>query len=239
MSAAPLTEEPFRSLQTLRERLAERLGPGIGVACLDVAGEPHGLYPEECAAVQLAVPRRQREFAAGRQAARRAMIDIGWPPLAIPSAPDRSPVWPEGLIGSISHNDQACVAVVCPRGPWQAIGIDIEVHRPIETSLWSTICTPQEMALLTSLTSLTSALRGLAVARLFSAKEAVYKWQYPLTGRMLDFQEVQIALDATMQTFSARIAVVDPTASSAEEVNGHVLADRDHLVSWVVTRASC
>jgi enterobactin synthetase component D len=236
MSATPLSEAPSRSLQALRQRLAEPLGPGIGIACMDVDGDPQRLYTEECAAVRLAVPRRQREFAAGRQAARRAMMDIGWPPLAIPSAPDRAPVWPEGLIGSISHNEQACVAVVCPRGPWQAIGIDIEVHRPIETSLWSTICTPREMALLPSQPG---PLRGLAVAHLFSAKEAVYKWQFPLTGRMLDFQQVQITLDAAMQTFSARIADTDPAAAPVAEVNGHILVDRDHIVSWVLTRASC
>ncbi|MDR7150066.1 4'-phosphopantetheinyl transferase EntD [Hydrogenophaga palleronii] len=236
MHAIPLTEEPSQSLQSLRQRLSERLGPGIGIACMDVDGDARRLYSEECAAVRVAVPRRQREFAAGRQAARRAMMDIGWPPLAIPTAPDRSPVWPEGLVGSISHNDQACVAVVCPRGQWQAIGIDIEVHRPIETSLWSTICTPREMALLPSQPR---PLRGLAVAHLFSAKEAVYKWQYPLTGRMLDFQQVQITLGATMQTFSARIADTDPAAAPAAEVNGHILVDRDHIVSWVLTRAAC
>ena len=229
-----IAEVPSLSLQALRQGLAERLGPGIGIACVDVDGDPRRLYPEECAAVRLAVPRRQREFAAGRQAARRAMMDIGLAPSAIPSAPDRSPVWPEGLVGSISHNDHACVAVVCPQG--QAIGIDIEVHRPIETTLWSTICTPQEMALLSSRTE---PLRGLAVAHLFSAKEAVYKWQYPLTGRMLDFQQVQITLGATMQTFSARIADTDPAAAPAAEVNGHILVDQDHIVSWVLTRATC
>lgn len=236
MSAIRLSEKPSLSLQALRQRLAERLGPGIGIACVDVDGDPRRLHPEECAAVRLAVPRRQREFAAGRHAARRAMMDIGWPPQAIPSAPDRSPVWPEGLVGSISHNDHACVAIVCPQGQWQAIGIDIEVHRPIETTLWSTICTPQEMALLSSRTE---PLRGLAVSHLFSAKEAVYKWQYPLTERMLDFQQVQITLGATMKTFSARIADTDPAAAPAAEVNGHILVDRDHIVSWVLTRATC
>lgn len=236
MATIRLAEEPSLSLQALRQRLAERLGPGIGIACVDVDGDPRRLYPEECAAVRLAVPRRQREFAAGRQAARQAMMDIGWPPSVILSASDRSPVWPEGLVGSISHNDQACVALVCPRGQWQAVGIDIEVHRPIETTLWPTICTPREMALLSSQTV---PLRGLAVAHLFSAKEAVYKWQYPLTRRMLDFQQVQITLDPKMQTFSARIADTAPAAAPAAEVHGHILVDRGHIVSWVLTRTTC
>ena len=89
------------------------------------------------------------------------------------------------------------------------------------------------------LPSQTDALRGLAVAQLFSAKEAVYKWQYPLTGRMLDFQEVRVTLDAAKQIFTARIAGTDPTATPEAEVNGRILVDRDHVVTWVVTRASC
>lgn len=226
--------EPSPALHALRERLTERLGPGIGVACTDVDRDPKGLYPEELATIRQAVPRRQREFAAGREAARQAMAQIGWPSVAIPSAPDRSPAWPEGLVGSITHSARACIAVVCPREQAHTIGIDIEDHRPIETTLWPMICTPEEMALLPLQAE---PLRGLTVAHLFSAKEAVYKWQYPLTGRMLDFQDVQVALDPQMQSFAARIAAADPSAGSAFETNGNILVHQGHIVSWVLIRA--
>lgn len=226
-------ETPAAPLHVLRDRLAERLGPGIGIACMGVDGNLQALYPEELAAIWHAVPRRQREFAAGREAARQAMAQIGWPPMAIPSAPDRSPVWPEGLAGSISHTGRACVAVVCPLRQARAIGIDIEDHRPIEATLWPMICTPQEMALLSSQTEW---LRGLEVAHLFSVKEAVYKWQYPLTKRMLDFQDVQIALDPQTQTFAAQIAITDPSTGSALGAKGHILTHRDHIVSWVLSQ---
>lgn len=234
MTDSTACAEPPLALHTLRAQLAQRLGAGVGIACTGVDGDPQALYPEEFATIQKAVPRRQREFAAGREAARLAMAQIGHPPAAILSAPDRAPIWPDGLIGSITHSARACVAVVGRREHLHAIGIDIEVHGPIETALWSTICTSQEMALLSSQTE---SLRGLVVAHLFSAKEAVYKWQYPLTRRMLDFQDVQIALDLQMQAFTARISATEPLAGSYCEANGQILVHQGHIVSWVVSQA--
>lgn len=180
------------TLVRLQQRLREQLGPRIGVACTDVDGDPDSLYPEERAHLARAIPRRQREYAAGRQAARRAMAAIGWPAAAVPSAPDRSPVWPSGLAGSIAHTRGACVAVVARSEDVAAIGIDLEDDRPLAADLWPTVCTPAERAFLHAQPR---EQRGTLATRLFSAKEAVYKCQFPLTRRMLDFQDVHVVLD--------------------------------------------
>lgn len=192
MDTVACYEKPSSALHTLRWPLAARLGPGIGVACTGIEGDPQALYPQEIVAIRQAVPRRQREFAAGREAARQAMARIGWPPAAIPSLPDRAPLWPEGLVGSISHTRQACVAVVGPRDRLCSIGIDLENDVPMAPTLWDTVCTPDELAWVATQPT---PLQGLLVTRLFSAKEAFYKWQYPQTGQMLEFQDVQVALD--------------------------------------------
>ena len=63
----PTTELPL--LQSLRLQLAQALGAGVGVACTGVDGEPDLLWPAERTAILKAVPARQREYAAGRQAA--------------------------------------------------------------------------------------------------------------------------------------------------------------------------
>lgn len=221
--------EPSLALHTLRQRLAERLGPGIGVACTGIDGDPQRLYPEEFAAVRRAVPRRQREFAAGRQAARQAMADIGWPPVAIPSALDRSPVWPEGLVGSISHTGRACVAVVGLREQVHAIGIDIENDLPMDPRLWPMICTPEERAFVSTQPT---PLQGRLVTWLFSAKEAFYKWQYPQTRRMLDFQDVRVELNRPRLPTGFRITRTG--AHRSQGIEGHCLACKEHLVAWVI-----
>lgn len=152
-------------------------------------GPTDGLLPVEAAAISAAVPRRRGEFAAGRRAARRAMAALGHPPAAIPMGPDRAPVWPDGLVGSISHTADCCIAVVTPTGPVAALGIDLEPDLPLETGLWDSICTRAELE---ALQACASAERGRLVRRIFAAKEAVYKAQYPLTGALIGFDAVTI-----------------------------------------------
>jgi enterobactin synthetase component D len=183
--------EPHTDFERVGRRLADALGDAVGVACSGIASDTSLLYPEEREAVSRAVPKRQREFATGRVNARLAMTRIGQVPTAIPSGPDRAPVWPAHLIGSISHTDHACVAVVARRSQVVAIGIDLENDVPLADNLWPIICTPAELA---HVATLPTESQGRQVTRLFSAKEAVYKWQYPLTARMLDFQQIHLFL---------------------------------------------
>lgn len=191
--ATPTPTNPPAGLRSLRQQLADTLGPDIGVACSGVDADPQRLWPEERPAVRQAVPRRQREFAAGREAARDAMARIGVRPVAIPAGPDRAPIWPSGLVGSITHTNQLCVAIVGRRDQVHAVGIDIEEARPLQADLWETICTPEELVVVMSLPA---AERGLQVTRLFCVKEAYYKWQHPQTQRMLEFSDVQVTWHA-------------------------------------------
>lgn len=174
---------------TLQAALQVRLGPSVAVVCTDVDGDPTTLWPEEKRAIAHAVPRRQGEFAAGRSAARAAMKILNWPAAAIPVHTDRSPGWPEGLVGSIAHTADTCVAVLGRRTAWASIGIDIEPERGIEQALWDIICTPDELRELATHGSLNMAS---LVTRVFVAKEAFYKWQFPQSGTFLDFQDVSV-----------------------------------------------
>lgn len=198
-----MTPAPAIDLQAMCSRLGAELGPEIGVSCAGTNGDCSTLWPGETEAVRNAVPRRQREFAAGRSAARDALARIGLPAQAIPAAPDRTPVWPQGVVGSIAHNTRACVAIVGRRDQVHALGIDIEDEHPLEEALWGTICTPHELNMLAGLPV---RAQGHWVTRVFCAKEAYYKWQYPQTGRMLDFCDVQVSFDEEGTRFQVREA---------------------------------
>ncbi|MFP8833727.1 4'-phosphopantetheinyl transferase family protein [Hydrogenophaga sp. XSHU_21] len=215
----------------LQWELGKALGDGVGVACTGIDGDPGQLWPEEREAVQKAIPRRQREFAAGRQAAREAMGRIGFPPQAIPSAIDRSPIWPVGVVGSIAHNNHVCVAILGRRSEVHAIGIDIEDDRPLEADLWPTICTEQELA---TLGLLPPSDRGHWVTRAFCAKEAYYKWQYPQTGRILDFCDVQLTFNHDHSEFRVGQA---PTANVPVLIHlpaGKVRESGGLIVAWLI-----
>lgn len=85
------------------------------------------LEPIERSFVANAVHSRRKEFALGRALARRALAAAGHARVGIPAGPDRAPIWPTGIIGSITHCDHIAVAAVAPtQSGIQAIGIDLE-----------------------------------------------------------------------------------------------------------------
>ena len=215
----------------LQAELQTRLESDVSVVCTGVDGDLGSLWPEEKKAIRGAVVRRQREFAAGRAAAREAMAQIGWPAEAIPSSPDRSPVWPAGMVGSIAHNGHVCVAIAGRRDQAHAIGIDIEEDISLSTDLWVTICTPNELAIIATLPR---SERGRWVTRLFCAKEAFYKWQYPQTERMLDFCDVQITLSRT--SFNVLPAVFEDSPLLLCERKGRWLTSNGLILAWLIGR---
>jgi enterobactin synthetase component D len=229
--AGPTPSLRLRNRDTLREQLAKQLGPGIGFACRDVDGDPKELWPVEREVVVNAIPRRQREFAAGRAAARDAMAQLGLPPQAIPSAPDRSPVWPEGLVGSIAHDRNVCIAIAGRRDQVGALGIDIEEDLEIDTTLWRAICTPQELA---SISALPKSEQRRCVTRLFCAKEAYFKWQHPQTGQMLDFCDVQILFSSNQTGFSTVPALSENTSFPTCAREGRLLICGGMVLAWLI-----
>jgi 4'-phosphopantetheinyl transferase EntD len=229
MQAVACAPAPLH-LEGLRLQLEQALGPGTGVACTGVEGDPQRLWPVEHAAIRRAVPRRQREFAAGRTAARTAMAQLGWPPLAVPSATDRSPIWPEGLVGSIAHTARVCVVIAGRRDQVHAMGIDIEENLPLEPNLWEAICTPEELC---TVASLPLSEQGPWVTRLFCAKEAFYKWQHPQTGRMLDFRDVQVTLNQHCSGFSVQRAKGGKVPVITCRNEGHLITAQGLMLAWL------
>lgn len=175
--------------------LEDFLGPGVALACTDPRLACVEAHPQEMKYVQQAVERRKREFHAARACARLAMELLGELPVAIPAAPDRSPVWPAHLIGSISHCATFCLAAVARKGERHgAIGVDVEPAEDLPSELLDAICSPGEKA---ALDDKLPEERLLLARILFSAKEAVYKCQYPLTGTILDFQDLEVTFAET------------------------------------------
>jgi 4'-phosphopantetheinyl transferase EntD len=99
----------------------------------------------------------------------------------VPAGADRAPRWPEGVVGSITHDGGLCLAIVGRSNAWQAIGIDLERDADLPPEITAQIATEAELSALAPLP------RGRAAARVFSAKEAAYKAQYPLTRCLFGF----------------------------------------------------
>jgi enterobactin synthetase component D len=74
-----------------------------------------------------AVPRRQREYLAGRLAAHAALHALGAADPRV-GRRDQAPAWPAGWCGSISHSTGLAVAIAAPTRHALALGIDIEAR---------------------------------------------------------------------------------------------------------------
>jgi 4'-phosphopantetheinyl transferase EntD len=159
------------------------------------------LFPEERGHAAGWAPARQREFVAARVAARRALGRLGIEAGALVPHADRSPRWPAGVVGSITHTRELCLVAVARRGRLASVGIDVERVSAATSDIEELVCTPVERRWLDAQPA---AQRGANVRLVFSAKEAFYKCQYPLTKTYLDFQDVELAIGGDGM-FAARI----------------------------------
>jgi 4'-phosphopantetheinyl transferase EntD len=156
--------------------------------------DPHtvggGLQPAEREAVEGAAQSRVEQFTAGRVCSRIALGRFGVATTTpIVQGEDRAPIWPEGFVGSITHTDTWCAAAVARAEDLRSLGIDLEAATPLKEALWRRVCTEKEREWLRQLPN-----SGLMGKVLFSAKESVYKCQYPLTTRFLGFHAVELEL---------------------------------------------
>lgn len=149
---------------------------------------PEALYPDERAQVSRAAPRRQREFAAGRLAARDALATCGAPPGPLLTGTDRVPLWPAGFVGSISHARAYCVAVVARRADAHGVGVDVEALDRVTPAVWRHIFTPDEIEALNARPEADSLLATIA----FSAKESLFKCQYAVRRGWLGFHDCTV-----------------------------------------------
>ena len=212
-------------VQRIEAAIAALFPPDVAVAmCSLSAADPHDLWPEERAAVAGAVPSRRAEFAAGRQAARTALTALGHRPVALPMGPDRAPVWPDGIAGSISHAAGIAVAVVRHGAP---LGVDIEDDSPLPEDLWSSLTSPEERA------AFPTDNPGLQVRRAFAAKEALFKAQVQGARAMFGFDAVRVTL--AEDGFDAQILAQAGAFRIGETVRGR-LARVDGLVLAGVAR---
>jgi len=170
------------------------------VAELRGQGDPALLLPAEAVFLGRSVPRRAQEFAAGRVCARRALAEFGIEDFPIERGADRQPIWPVGMVGSITHTLGFCAAVVAARDTTAAIGLDTEGvggtppgggSLGVKPHLWPSICVESEIRWISALPE---PQRVPAATLIFSAKEAFYKCQYPLAQEHLGFHDAYIEL---------------------------------------------
>ncbi len=172
------------------------------------------LYPEEENVVGRAVEKRRREFTTARACAREALVQLGQPHQAIPSGPKGEPLWPTGIVGSITHCDGYRACAVARAGDLVTVGIDAEPNQPLPAGLLGDIALPEEREWLRYLAR--QAPEAHWDRLLFSIKESIYKAWFPLAQRWLGFEDAVVAIDRQRGRFSANLLVPGPFLEGRE-----------------------
>ena len=196
------------------------------------------LFPEEQAVVRDAVEKRRKEFATGRACARSALAGLGISPRAVPSDPKGAPVWPAGIVGSITHCEGYFAAAVAPTTDLLSLGIDAEPNRPLPPRLVPDIALPEEVAWLQGAIGASPAVHWDRL--LFCMKEAVYKTWYPLTGRWLGFEDAAVKVDREQGRFTATLLVEGPRVAGREitRFDGRWLAGEGLVLAAIAVLSS-
>ncbi|MGH3751830.1 MAG: 4'-phosphopantetheinyl transferase family protein [Pseudonocardiaceae bacterium] len=200
--------------------MLEKILPGA-VACAEAFGDPSDavLYPQEEAMISRAVEKRRREFRTVRHCARRALRELGLPPAPVLSGAHREPLWPPGVVGSMTHCAGYRAAAVARSRDLRTVGIDAEPHEPLPPDVLGTIALAEEQIQIAGLAAAHSAAHWDRI--LFCAKETVYKAWFPLTHRWLGFSDAAITIGPTTSdpaegTFTARLRTAGPTIAGHE-----------------------
>ena len=168
----------------------------------DVPGQPS--FPGEESLVANAVETRRREFITARHCAREALAKLGYAPVPIRAGRKREPLWPAGVVGSITHTTGFRAAAVASQSVLASIGIDTEQNDKLPDGVEEAITVRGEREMLAALSRAFPATNWGRL--LFSAKESVYKAWYPLTGRGLDFEDARLVIEPA-GTFAAKLLV--------------------------------
>lgn len=203
----------------------------IAIAESAIADETASLYPGETASLVAAVPRRRAEFSTGRKCARAAMAQLGISAQALLPQPDRTPLWPEGITGSITHTLQHCAAAVGRRSDGiEAIGIDLEPATSLPEGLWENICSADELAAAEA----AGYSAALAPRLLFGAKEAAFKAQFLLSRTMLEFSDLELEFEPSAAKYTAIFKRDVPQFAKGSRLGGRLRIADGHIACAVV-----
>ena len=146
-------------------------------------------------ALRGAIDKRRREYLAGRIAARFALGELLGTRASqggVGADEDDVPLWPEGVVGSISHGAGYGFAAVAAAKRSVGLGVDVErvVSAGQAARLGPRVLTDRERQLRRGENGGLTREEMFTLA--FSAKESAYKALFPIHRRVLGFSDVEL-----------------------------------------------
>lgn len=148
---------------------------------------PHWLPP----LMQAAAPRRRAAFVAGSICAELALASLS-PPInhsVLGRDPRGAPLWPNGVLGSITHNARTAAAITTRQESCVGLGVDVESRVEVHAleAITDVCMTGGERNL-----HLASEDASATATLVFSAKESLYKALQATMPEWVDYTDVEV-----------------------------------------------
>lgn len=195
-------------------------------------------FPRRGLSAPRGVAKRQAEHLAGRVCAHAALARLHGHGTWLARDGEGLPVWPAGLLGSLTHSHGRAAAVAGHSARWQGLGLDLErLIRPDRAErLAGEILTPGERQALAGSDPEHYAER---VTLAFSLKESLFKALYPLVRQRFYFQEAAVVEYHPQGRARLRLlADLGPAWPAGRELDGHFAPDDGYLLSLVAVPAA-
>lgn len=146
-------------------------------------------FAEERELVLNAISLRRAEFFTGRYHARQVLTKLGCPTAPILRGEKGNPLWPAGILGTITHDLGAAVVAAMATGKFCGFGIDMVLNPArIDESLQPLIARPMELKILANHCEC-----SFILALAFSLKESVVKAISPMINGYLDLMNIELS----------------------------------------------
>ena len=135
------------------------------------------------------VEKRKAEYLAGRYCAKVSLSQKGIDNFQVIIGADREPIWPNGVVGSITHSEKFASAIIADEKDYFGIGIDIEEIIPLDSinQIKNVVVDHRESEIMKS----TALPFNTILTLVFSAKESFFKATFPRIKRFLDFDAIK------------------------------------------------
>lgn len=175
-------------------------------------------------------PKRKREFLVGRLLSREVIKGSGGGAEFAQISDSRAPLWPDLILGSISHTDTWAVAIASNAEEVRRVGIDLESISAVARvdNIEGMICNDAELCVLSDMP------RNHALALIFSAKETLFKSLFPEYGEYFDYLDAYVSDKQVGSICLSLSKDLGEIFKLGHTFKVNYIFDTEHVLTWQV-----
>lgn len=192
------------------------------------------------AGFQPMVAKRRNEYLAGRYCSVRCLQALNAQTTYVGRNSDRSPQWPKGFLGAITHSKGIAASMVAKKHALLGIGLDIEeiVDSNVVQEIASQVISTTEFDIIKSISKEWMSFEQLFTL-VFSAKESIFKALYPDVQRFFGFESAELQAVGDSSLRFKLLHSLSPVFVAGYSIQVNYCVDARRVLTWVVIDHGC